>query len=281
MAEDQDVLPVPGQAPSLEGDEAWGLTPSGLVAGWPQWADPTTASSNEVSVEPPDGVFIVGGKLKATTAADGYDTITEHLSSLLQVHNLIVLIGAGASMHLGSPKIRELGNDAIIELIELAGKSLDDEPAALLRLLNPTDSGDLEQLLSSLQIAESYAEKLGSGSVSIQGSSVTTAAIQSLRMSLNAALACACDLPSANTALPDPLVAHRTFFSRLARARRNNLPRPKIFTTNYDLVIEKSLDELGFPYIDGFSGTVDRKLNLSYYGLDFHRIESTSQQILQ
>lgn len=281
MAEDHDILSVPDPKPSFGGDADWGLAPSEMSTGWPQWDGPTTLPTIEITVEPPDGVLIVGGKVKASTEPDGYDTVTEHLSSLLQVHNLIVLIGAGASMHLGSPKIRELGNDAIIGLIEQAGKFVDDEAASLLKLLNPKDSGDLEQLLSKLQIAETYAEKLGGGSADIQGSSVSTTSIQSLRMSLNAALACACDLPSANADIVDPLLAHRTFFSRLARARRNNLPRPKIFTTNYDLVIEKSLDELGFPYIDGFSGTVERKLNLSYYGLDFHRVESTSQQILQ
>ena len=52
----------------------------------------------------------------------------------------------------------------------------------------------------------------------------------------------------------DPLLAHRTFLSRIVRSRRSNLPRPRIFTTNYDLVIESALDELGYPYIDGFSG---------------------------
>ncbi len=60
----------------------------------------------------------------------------------------------------------------------------------------------------------------------------------------------------------------------------SNLPRPRVFTTNYDLVIERALDELGYPYIDGFSGTVDRRLNLAFYGLDFHRVETTTQSVL-
>ena len=78
----------------------------------------------------------------------------------------------------------------------------------------------------------------------------------------------------------DPLLAHRTFLSRIIRSRRSNLPRPRVFTTNYDLIIESALDELGYPYIDGFSGTVDRRLNLAFYGLDFHRVETTTQSVL-
>lgn len=42
----------------------------------------------------------------------------------------------------------------------------------------------------------------------------------------------------------------------------------------------KRSTSLGYPYIDGFSGTVDRRLNLAYYGLDFHRVDTTSQQVL-
>ena len=37
---------------------------------------------------------------------------------------------------------------------------------------------------------------------------------------------------------------------------------------------------MGYPYIDGFSGTVDRRLNLAFYGLDFHRVETTTQSVL-
>lgn len=45
-------------------------------------------------------------------------------------------------------------------------------------------------------------------------------------------------------------------------------------------MIESALDELGYPYIDGFSGTVDRRLNLAFYGLDYHRVETTTQSVL-
>ncbi|MEN2739666.1 SIR2 family protein [Microbacterium sp. X-17] len=170
------------------------------------------------------------------------------------------------------------------ELIGQAGQALDSSDAELLAFLNPTDSGDLEKLLNGLQLAASLADQAGLAEVTFgtgeDAKGFTKEEIGRLKGKINVAFANACIIPSSNCGIPDPLAAHRQFLSRIVRSRRANLPRPKIFTTNYDLVIERALDELGYPYIDGFSGTVDRRLNLAYYGLDFHRVETTSQQVV-
>jgi hypothetical protein len=237
----------------------------------------------------PRGLFLVGGIVKQLiTTADAH-VAHEHLSSLLQVKNLVVLLGSGASFHLGSPQTRNLTNQKVLELIAEAGGEPTDADAALLSVINLADSGDLEQLLNGLQLAASLARQAGQGSVALGAGEDAKAypkeQVESLRRSINRALAEACRLPLEAAALEppfdvDPFRAHRTFLSRMVRSRRSNLPRPRIFTTNYDLVIERALDQLGFPYIDGFSGTVDRRLNLSYYGLDFHRVETTTQSVV-
>ncbi len=46
--------------------------------------------------------------------------------------------------------------------------------------------------------------------------------------------------------------------------------RAKIFTLNYDTLIEQAMDRLGILYSDGFSGIVARRFNPSIYNLDFH-----------
>ncbi|WP_196326346.1 SIR2 family protein [Mycobacteroides chelonae] len=222
------------------------------------------------------------------TTTDAH-VVREHLSSLLQVKNLVVLMGSGASFHLGSPQTRNLSNQKVLELITSAGGAASDTDAALLSVINPSDNGDLEQLLNGLQLAGSLARQAGQDSVALgtggDAKTYPNEQVESLRRSINRALADACRLPTETMTLEppfdsDPLRAHRTFLSRIVRSRRSNLPRPRIFTTNYDLVIERALDELGFPYIDGFSGTVDRRLNLAYYGLDFHRVETTTQTVV-
>lgn len=235
------------------------------------------------------GLFLVGGVVKSRLTNADRQIVQDHLASLLQVHNLVILFGSGASFHLGSPKTRELKNSAVEDLVKCAGRALDETDHSLLALLNPTDNGDLEKLLNGLQLAATLASQsaieevtLGSGD---GARAFLVSDVEQLRDKINAALAFACRLPADGAQLnapydEDPLWAHRTFLSRLVRSRRGNLPRPKVFTTNYDLVIERSLDQLGYPYIDGFSGTVNRKLNLAYYGLDFHRVETSSQNVV-
>ncbi|MHA6969047.1 SIR2 family protein [Glutamicibacter bergerei] len=230
------------------------------------------------------GLFVVGGKVKSIVTENDRQVVVDYVASLLQVHNLVILIGSGASFHLDSPQTRNLKNEAVIDLIESASQTIETADLALLSFLNPNDSGDLEKLLNGLQLAASLAEQAALSNVTFgEGAlakSFTRDQINSLKGKINVAFAKACELPRRDSSLADPLAAHRQFFSRIVRSRRSNLPRTKVFTTNYDLVIERALDQLGYPYIDGFSGTVDRRLNLAYYGLDFHRVETASQQVV-
>lgn len=235
------------------------------------------------------GLFLVGGIVKSQLKDEDLQVVEEHLSTLLQVHNLVILVGSGASFHLGSPQTRNLTTEAVKELVTQAGATVEVHDESLLNTLNPSDNGDLEKLLNGLQLAVALGSQSGDAMISLgSGTSAkefNLTDIESLRQKIGSALAYACRLPGdlANVDQEyrtDPLLAHRRFLSRIVAGRRANLPRPRIFTTNYDLVIERALDTLGYPYIDGFSGTVDRRLNLAFYGLDFHRVETSSQQIL-
>lgn len=250
----------------------------------------TTTSVDSGLADPePNGLFIVGGVVKSVIAGAEATAVRDHLSSLLQVKNLVVLLGSGASFHLGSPQTRNLTNQQVLELIQESGDTPTAKDEELLATINPDDDGDLEKLLNGLQLAASLAAQARQTSVALgsgeQVKSYFTGEIDGLRQRINHALAHACQLPSTDKPLDapydaDPLLAHRTFLSRMVRSRGANLPRPQVFTTNYDLVIERALDELGYPYIDGFSGTVDRRLNFAFYGLDFHRVETTTQSVL-
>lgn len=250
-----------------------------------------TASNGEAgsAASTPKGLFVVGGVVQELISTAEPKTVQEHLSALLQVKNLVVLLGSGASFHLGSPQTRDLTNQEVLDLIRDAGDEPNTDDEALLAVINPTDSGDLEKLLNGLQLASALATQAGRSVVTFaMGSGVEAypkEQVEGLRQRINRALAEACRLPKPGAQLDppfdgDPLLAHRTFLSRIVRSRRANLPRPRVFTTNYDLVIESALDDLGYPYIDGFSGTVDRRLNLAFYGLDFHRVETTTQSVL-
>ena len=53
---------------------------------------------------------------------------------------------------------------------------------------------------------------------------------------------------------------YEAFYRKLV-FRDRSLPRPWVFTLNYDLFNETAMDRLGLPYCNGFSGTVERRFN--------------------
>ncbi len=53
---------------------------------------------------------------------------------------------------------------------------------------------------------------------------------------------------------------YQSFYRKLI-FRDRALPRPWVFTTNYDLFNETAMDRSGIPYCNGFSGTVERRFN--------------------
>lgn len=57
---------------------------------------------------------------------------------------------------------------------------------------------------------------------------------------------------------------YKMFYRKLS-LRDSNLPKPNIFTTNYDLYSEKAMDELGITYTNGFSGFLERFFNPSMF----------------
>lgn len=53
---------------------------------------------------------------------------------------------------------------------------------------------------------------------------------------------------------------YEAFYRKLV-LRDRSLPRPWVFTTNYDLFNERAMDRLGLPYVNGFSGVIERRFN--------------------
>ena len=57
---------------------------------------------------------------------------------------------------------------------------------------------------------------------------------------------------------------YQLFFRKLL-FRDRTLPRPWIFSANYDLLCERAMDRLGIPSCNGFSGIVERRFNPSTF----------------
>ncbi|MFS4491125.1 hypothetical protein [Dietzia kunjamensis] len=87
----------------------------------------------------PKGLLVVGGTVKEVITSFESQGAREYLSTLLQVKNLVVLLGSGASFHLGSPKTRDLTNPQVLELVRAAGCEPAEGDEALLATIKPTD----------------------------------------------------------------------------------------------------------------------------------------------
>jgi SIR2-like domain len=221
-------------------------------------------------------LFVRGELRQADEAESFYRRVSDLLGTFLQVKNLSVLVGAGPSYPLGSPRIRSMSLDDVNEMVGRARDgSLVGDTATLVSSLIKAAGGkvDLERLLSTLTAAASVLTlAAGDTALTIGGVQASLDDIVNARRVLNRSLAQDCDLPiderTEESFRGDPLRSHMTFFRRLLGARRVDLPRLRIFTTNYDLLIEKALDALGIAYFDGFSGGVSKVFRPESYEQD-------------
>lgn len=222
-----------------------------------------------------DGFLTLGGRLFANLAdGDGIAKVRTHISQLLQVANLTVLLGSGASFDLAGPSIRRVSDAELCALVEAGGEDLTEADIEVSNALVGDRPLDLEELLGALSHALAL---LASAEVplKINGSDVTSEAVAALRQKITRAIVIACDLPKDGVDLPavlrgDPLSAHTTLLRHLTRVRRRDLSRPWIVTPNYDLVLEQAMDRDAIPYIDGFTGTIDRRFAPQTYEQDVY-----------
>lgn len=220
-------------------------------------------------------LYFSGSELRfVTDDVDGRRRLRDALGHLLQVHQLSVLIGSGASYHLGSPSIRAVDADVVLSMVNRAHPEIADDTKSLIADL-VVDGTDLEAFLGQIVAARTYARAFNLKEVGIDGTTCSIEDLDSLFHAVNLGLAWACDLPRQDPPLDppfdeDPLLAHREFFRRLLASRRPEAPRVRIFTTNYDTVIERSLDECGIQYFDGFVGSVRRRIELASYEQDLY-----------
>lgn len=175
-------------------------------------------------VELERALFVRGELREADEAESFYRRVSDLLGTFLQIKNLSVLIGAGPSYPLGSPRIRAMSTDDVNEMVGRGhGGTLGGSTANLVSSLIDGAGGqiDLERLLSTLSAAASVLT-LASGdtALTIGGDEASLEDIVSARRILNRSLAEDCDLPHPERIdapfRDDPLRSHMTLFSKVA-----------------------------------------------------------------
>jgi hypothetical protein len=198
--------------------------------------------------------------------------VRESLNDALNARHLSFLFGSGCSSHLVDGTQR-----GIETMVPLAKEFLKAEPGFNDELYPSQEeretlsahlgfdldaaefAGNLERLMEVLYSVQFVLQRSSNAEI-VKAKD----AVASLIRKVTAFVTRKCtDTPFAKG---DPAVVdlYETFYRRLVY-RDRTLPRPWIFTTNYDLISETALDRLGMPYCNGFSGTVERRFNPTTY----------------
>jgi hypothetical protein len=201
-----------------------------------------------------DDICYLGGEPIALDNDETKTRLVQRLRQYLEIRNLNVLIGNGASLPLGAPRIgniKDIRGEFDKDQFRLKDEDSQRRALALLdHLTTVNNSIGLEPMLTVLANIQSVEELLVKPLV-IDARNVTANDARELERLLKKWLFHRCRALSANTAVD--LRSHQELLRRIL-LRSTVLPRARVFTLNYDLLLERALDNIGVHYFDGFWG---------------------------
>ena len=200
------------------------------------------------------------------------EIIKKDLSKILDTRNLSFLIGSGCSLgDNGIPTMKELADNLFepkAELNEnLKDKVFDATHKAILERLKINHTNEpfrtnLETFLGTLYSYKFYLEKLKEAKEDAFDEDLKDLNKIILRTKEYILYEC---LNEKNKGIDENIVDIYKQFYRKLSLRDSNLPKPNVFTTNYDLFSERAMDNLGISYTNGFSAFVERFFNPSIF----------------
>lgn len=188
------------------------------------------------------------------------ETLQNEMAKSLQVDNLSFLLGAGCSSHKIKVTDKETGKEidketGILGMADLYQKFFEDKKEFKIANQSVKDKCDnnLEKMLETMGAVQ-IVNQLNMVDDKIEEKINTVQKF--LRNEIKSGLAS-----------KEVKEIYKNFYSKITqRSRKSPI---SVFTTNYDLFNEMALDELGFPYNNGFSGTYRRKFNPVSYNYTY------------
>ena len=183
--------------------------------------------------------------------------LKERLGSLLLSQNLLLLFGSGASVAVGGPSMQGLWDEAV-----------DSQKAVFQEICDavghPNNKKDIEALLSRCQGSLAFAP-------------AKAAIIKAFIEAVEGIILDRCRKietweadKGMTQSVPEVIAYHSTLLSRVV-PRRQDLPRTRIFTTNYDLCLELAAKEKRMPVLDGFDLINPQTFDGRWFDYDFVR----------
>jgi len=196
--------------------------------------------------------------LKRTTSE-----IRSILARYLQSQNISFLLGNGCSMYAGS---KSINNSADKE--GLIDSAIDE-----LKQILPDNAGawetfkdkKIEEVLNSLEDTRKYYEIIKSSKEKDTSDNNTAKRLEDLILTFKAKF-----LEQYVFNIDYNSNEFHKLFLKKVIARDTNKSKVNIFTLNYDLLIEKTAEELGIFVNNGFMGFTVRKFDPMVYNIDYH-----------
>lgn len=201
-----------------------------------------------------------------------YNELSSEFSKLLDISNLSFLFGSGCSSY-DDELIGEVGILTMRPLAEKYFKQLETSWADAKKFLTSIHidttsdkySLNLEAYFEAILNYNNYLSQIND--LVIVGLEINKKNMDWLIDDLKKFILKECTAPfsSSNKTV---LNLYKSFYRKLV-FRDRNLPKPNIFTTNYDTFSEKAMDALSIHYANGFSGILDRYFNPSVFEFAF------------
>ena len=216
--------------------------------------------------------FMGGGRDRESLDwPDGGDVVRKALSDSLNAKNVSFLLGAGCSSarrndaEVGIPTMAPLSR----EFVATREEDSEDYPTTVERELLDREFGidlgaqefarNVERLM---EVLYSLRFVLENSAPENRGQQLDV--VSSLISKVQRYLYKKCTAGAFSSGDRTVLGLYETFYRKLI-LRDRSLPRPWVFTTNYDLFNETAMDRLGIPFFNGFSGVVERRFNPSTF----------------
>jgi hypothetical protein len=201
------------------------------------------------------------------------DDFKSHLSSLCQLENIGVLLGAGASAGCGGMTMAQVwtgfktnNSHQLPDLInEFKLINAQDPSTVNVELL----LDQVTQFLSVERIHSPNSEKIA------KLESILLALYQSVTKA--ALLVGVDDFDSENVGAKKEFDYHRELLEKLISNRQPGQSAPMLFTTNCDLSLEWSAEEIGIQLINGFTGLHTRTFQPQNFDLSFRNVNAKGE----
>jgi len=198
--------------------------------------------------------------------------VSARIRELMKAENFSILTGAGSSVRvLGSITF---GKDALAKggWVEIATLACKDDYQHLLNLFDNKTAGaeygveEFIHFLHQLNYVGRYGVQVKrAGDVVVKVTDVLSSILGGLKER------CTKDDISAQD-----LEGYKALFKRII-SRPTNLKRTNLFTTNYDVIFERAMDEMGLIYVDGFVGGLRKFFQPQAFNYDYYYPASTTE----